>query len=333
MNVLCKRKASRERERIADYYGGTNRHNMAPRLGSYSQPQIPSRREPLAETTDSSVNRQLATVSRKVFPEHKATNLVPRQLLGVAPTVASDIEGNNSTTNRQPSTASQQAPPDIKVTSPVPTRQPSTAPYAPVSENEATHLAINSESSTDPHKTESAVADAPIPHHGSVDLDVLLQIPYGPSKEQQAAAEKRISAIVEEVQRERKRNSATSQASTTVPVIPSTKPLIIPDRHKRYVGPWQLGRDLGRGATGRVRLARHRVTGHLVAMKIVSRYAAAKMQSQSLMDMGTAMPTIQPGEKEKMIPVGIEREIIMMRLLCHPNVLKLYDVWENRGEL
>ena len=34
-----------------------------------------------------------------------------------------------------------------------------------------------------------------------------------------------------------------------------------------------------------------------------------------------------------MVPSGIEREIVIMKLLEHPNIVKLYDVWENKNEL
>ena len=33
------------------------------------------------------------------------------------------------------------------------------------------------------------------------------------------------------------------------------------------------------------------------------------------------------------LPYGIEREIIIMKLLNHPNVLRLYDVWETNADL
>lgn len=33
------------------------------------------------------------------------------------------------------------------------------------------------------------------------------------------------------------------------------------------------------------------------------------------------------------MPCGIEREVVIMKLIEHPNVINLYDVWENRGEL
>lgn len=31
--------------------------------------------------------------------------------------------------------------------------------------------------------------------------------------------------------------------------------------------------------------------------------------------------------------LGIEREIVIMKLIEHPNVMRLYDVWETQSEL
>jgi len=31
--------------------------------------------------------------------------------------------------------------------------------------------------------------------------------------------------------------------------------------------------------------------------------------------------------------LGIEREIVIMKLIEHPNVLRLYDVWETGNDL
>ncbi|OLL24338.1 Serine/threonine-protein kinase HSL1 [Neolecta irregularis DAH-3] len=78
----------------------------------------------------------------------------------------------------------------------------------------------------------------------------------------------------------------------------------------RQIGPWRLGRTLGRGSSGRVRLAKNATNGQLAAVKIVPK----------------------TGEK-KGLPYGIEREVVIMKLIEHPNVMRLYDVWENRGEL
>lgn len=81
------------------------------------------------------------------------------------------------------------------------------------------------------------------------------------------------------------------------------------------VGPWRLGRTLGKGSSGKVRLAKHTITGQLAAVKIVP-----KTVYNVVNDSGKA-------------PYGIEREIIIMKLIQHPNIMALYDVWENKGEL
>lgn len=89
-------------------------------------------------------------------------------------------------------------------------------------------------------------------------------------------------------------------------------------KSKNHVGPWRLGRTLGRGSTGRVRLAKHSETGQLAAVKIVPK---AKFQKES------------NGDNKESSPYGIEREIIIMKLISHQNIMGLYDVWENKGEL
>jgi hypothetical protein len=33
------------------------------------------------------------------------------------------------------------------------------------------------------------------------------------------------------------------------------------------------------------------------------------------------------------MPIGIEREVAIMKLIQHPNIMKLYDIWENRTEM
>lgn len=118
------------------------------------------------------------------------------------------------------------------------------------------------------------------------------------------------------------RNSAISTTSTA-----SGK-----GKRKTHVGPWQLGRTLGKGATGRVRLAKHAVTGQAAAIKIVSKKSAAMVQSESIaaMDRNASMLGDQA---TRPMPFGIEREVVIMKLIEHPNVINLYDIWENRGEL
>jgi serine/threonine-protein kinase HSL1 (negative regulator of Swe1 kinase) len=119
------------------------------------------------------------------------------------------------------------------------------------------------------------------------------------------------------------RNSVVSAAS-----ILSNK-----GKRKTHVGPWQLGRTLGKGATGRVRLAKHAVTGQTAAIKIVSKKSAAMVQSESIAAMDRNVSNFSGFTTARHMPCGIEREVVIMKLIEHPNVISLYDVWENRGEL
>lgn len=120
------------------------------------------------------------------------------------------------------------------------------------------------------------------------------------------------------------RNSAISTTSTA-----SGK-----GKRKTHVGPWQLGRTLGKGATGRVRLAKHAVTGQAAAIKIVSKKSAAMVQSESIAAMDRNACLIGDNQAAtRPMPFGIEREVVIMKLIEHPNVINLYDIWENRGEL
>lgn len=103
-------------------------------------------------------------------------------------------------------------------------------------------------------------------------------------------------------------------------------------RTKAYIGPWQLGKTLGRGSSGRVRLAKHTETDQLAAVKIVSKSQFTNQRNARNEHKQKRHPTA-PGEQEPTDVYGIEREVIIMKLIEHPNVMALYDVWENQGEL
>ncbi|KAJ5699076.1 hypothetical protein N7462_001081 [Penicillium macrosclerotiorum] len=130
-------------------------------------------------------------------------------------------------------------------------------------------------------------------------------------------------SVATDFQTESARNSVVSAAS-----ILSNK-----GKRKTHVGPWQLGRTLGKGATGRVRLAKHAVTGQTAAIKIVSKKSAAMVQSESIAAMDRNVGNFSGFSNARQMPCGIEREVVIMKLIEHQNVISLYDVWENRGEL
>lgn len=164
----------------------------------------------------------------------------------------------------------------------------------------------------------------PIPHHESVYPEGNLSVIARPSAPSPRAANNRVIAIAQDDADSHKRDSQISTAST----ISTTK-----SKRKTHIGPWQLGKTLGKGATGRVRLAKHSLTGQSAAVKIVSKRSAAMVQSASMaqMDNDTSLPENMAGNRT--MPFGIEREIVIMKLIDHPNITCLYDIWENHGEL
>ncbi|KAG0203148.1 hypothetical protein BGX28_004496 [Mortierella sp. GBA30] len=81
---------------------------------------------------------------------------------------------------------------------------------------------------------------------------------------------------------------------------------------QEYVGPYLLGKTLGKGSSGCVKLARHRTTNMQVAIKVISKASLANRAA---------------------VHRGIEREIAIMKLINHPHVIRLYDVYETEKEL
>ncbi|KAI9788843.1 MAG: hypothetical protein M1816_006507 [Peltula sp. TS41687] len=133
----------------------------------------------------------------------------------------------------------------------------------------------------------------------------------------------RLSTGLREPQQESNRNSQVSQASTNV----SGK-----SRRKVHIGPWVLGKTLGRGASARVRKARHALTGQIAAVKIVSKVAAARAAQTTSLQGRDLVPGSEQDPNRQM-PFGIEREVVILKLIEHSHIVSLYDVWENRGEL
>lgn len=91
----------------------------------------------------------------------------------------------------------------------------------------------------------------------------------------------------------------------------------------KVIGFWAMGETVGKGASGRVRIARHTRTGKVAAAKIIP----AKEVAASRASLAAAAAK---AEKQRM---GIEREILMMKLMDHPNIMRLYDVWESDKDL
>lgn len=180
-----------------------------------------------------------------------------------------------------------------------------------------------------------------MPHHESLKTDGLLQVykPSSPSPLSQgdcyplrdasrggSPANPRLSAISKECPgTDSNRNSQISTVSTNASD---------GKRIKQTIGPWKLGKTLGKGATARVRLARHGYTGQEAAIKIVQKKNAQLSQAGSLAALDMAEATNSESEDGlRRMPIGIEREVAIMKLIQHPNIMKLYDIWENRTEM
>ncbi|KAI1335365.1 hypothetical protein F5Y15DRAFT_409212 [Xylariaceae sp. FL0016] len=134
-----------------------------------------------------------------------------------------------------------------------------------------------------------------------------------------------LSTISQGERNESKRSSqvSTSSAATTASG----------GKRKTHIGPWELGKTLGKGSAGRVRLARHRTSRDLVAVKILARNTAVMTQSGSLAELDKWDRTRAEFVSERQMPLSIEREVALLKLIDHPNIVKLYDIWENRAEI
>lgn len=118
-----------------------------------------------------------------------------------------------------------------------------------------------------------------------------------------------------------------SQASVASSLVPTTHNKhshdlkISPTKNKRMLGPWKLGQQLGTGSTCRVILGTNVETNQQAAIKIVNKN---HLNPQEL----------SPNEVDASgLPYGIQREIIIMKLLNNKNILKLYDVYESKNHL
>lgn len=77
------------------------------------------------------------------------------------------------------------------------------------------------------------------------------------------------------------------------------------------IGDYSIGKKLGTGTFGEVRLAQHVCTGHQVAVKILNR---------------ALIKSLNVGDK-------VSREIEILKLFAHPHIIRLYEVIETEQEI
>ncbi|KAJ0970893.1 hypothetical protein J5N97_018852 [Dioscorea zingiberensis] len=78
-----------------------------------------------------------------------------------------------------------------------------------------------------------------------------------------------------------------------------------------YLPNYKLGKTLGIGSFGKVKVAEHALTGHKVAVKILNRRKIKNMEME-----------------EK-----VRREIKILRLFMHPHIIRLYEVIETHSDI
>ncbi|CAN6452346.1 unnamed protein product [Victoria cruziana] len=78
-----------------------------------------------------------------------------------------------------------------------------------------------------------------------------------------------------------------------------------------FLSNYRLGKTLGIGSFGKVKIAEHVLTGHKVAIKILNRRKIKNMEME-----------------EK-----VRREIKILRLFMHPHIIRLYEVIETQSDI
>lgn len=202
---------------------------------------------------------------------------------------------------------------------------------------DATHRA--NERSTPRRRAEKPIAgriatSSPrtLPHNESLvpNCNGTLAVRHGLQPPSPSPENKRLSAVINESTRPHnpKRDSEISNASTNASN--SAR------RRKTHIGPWHLGKTIGHGGCSRVRIVRHSLTGELGAAKIISKAMAEHVRALSLANLCESAAKGDPSladSDSRLIPFGLEREICIMKLLNHPNIVRLHDIWENRNEM
>jgi serine/threonine protein kinase len=80
------------------------------------------------------------------------------------------------------------------------------------------------------------------------------------------------------------------------------------------LGPYFIGKTIGTGTSGKVKIGVHSETGQKVAVKIIAKDSK----------------TINNSSEHQKI---LEKEITIMKLIEHPNIMQLYDVYESSKAL
>lgn len=100
------------------------------------------------------------------------------------------------------------------------------------------------------------------------------------------------------------------------------------------VGPYRLADLFGQGCSGSVYQARHAFTGEVVAVKLIKKDSLWYNESYFSTNGNPGGWVEKAKRTNKKIPWFLYREICMLKLVhCHPNIIKLKDVWDSKDTM
>ncbi|CDK28817.1 unnamed protein product [Kuraishia capsulata CBS 1993] len=124
----------------------------------------------------------------------------------------------------------------------------------------------------------------------------------------------------------------TQQQQPTQSQSPQLQPPSQPQQqfHRRSIGDWEFTKTIGAGSMGKVKLARHRVTNELCAVKVVPR--ASKLWQRQQKDAPPTSDPLEMNKRRKELEKEIARdkrtirEGALGRLMYHPYICRLYEM-------
>ncbi|ODV83947.1 hypothetical protein CANARDRAFT_182010, partial [[Candida] arabinofermentans NRRL YB-2248] len=131
-------------------------------------------------------------------------------------------------------------------------------------------------------------------------------------------------------------NQSASQSQSATPSKPlsrssSTPPQQQQQFHRKSIGDWDFAKTIGAGSMGKVKLAKHRITSEICAVKVVPR-AAKIWERQHMNDLPTN-DTNELAKKKKEYEKELARdkrtirEGALGRILYHPYICRLYEMF------
>ena len=109
----------------------------------------------------------------------------------------------------------------------------------------------------------------------------------------------------------KKDTEAGNQSSSQAPNKPTLNITTKDGKYKNPLASYDIDKELGKGTFGEVKLGIHRITNEKVAIKV--------LEKDKIVD---------EADKER-----VTREIHILKLIRHPNIIQLYEIIEDKEKL